>query len=367
MIEISSLNHVESLVIGLTILGTGGGGDPNEGLKMLRNIIESGRSIKLIEVNELTNDSLIVVPYNVGSVAPGTISKKPSKIIEPIKRAFIEMEKLLGKKIQAVVASELGGFNTPVALCIASEMNLPAINGDLLGRAAPELHQCTVHIFGIPMYPAVMVTKSGNVIVVKEYSDIDDYEAIARYLSVLEGTYAAVVDSPMGIEEAKKAVIPKTITYALKLGETVLEARRKNVNPVEAVVEYLKGWKIFEGIVKRYIWENKGGFLKGEAFVEGVGNFRGRLLRSWIMNEHIMAWIDEKPVLMPPDLLIFLKNDGTPITNTELKEGMLINAIVTRAPEVWRTPKGLELFGPKHFGFNYDYIPVEELIKKILP
>jgi DUF917 family protein len=70
---------------------------------------------------------------------------------------------------------------------------------------------------------------------------------------------------------------------------------------------------------------------------------------------------------MPPDLLIFLKNDGTPITNTELKEGMLINAIVTRAPEVWRTPKGLELFGPKHFGFNYDYIPVEELIKKILP
>jgi DUF917 family protein len=48
------------------------------------------------------------------------------------------------------------------------------------------------------------------------------------------------------------------------------------------------------------------------------------------------------------EAILFLKNDGTPITNTELKEGMLINAIVTQAPEVWRTSKGLKLFGPKH-------------------
>jgi|FaiFalDrversion3_1042247.scaffolds.fasta_scaffold00101_9 DUF917 family protein len=78
-----------------------------------------------------------------------------------------------------------------------------------------------------------------------------------------------------------------------------------------------------------------------------------------------MAWIDEKPILMPPDLLIFLKNDSIPIANTELKEGMLINTIVTQAPEVWRTSKGLKLFGPKHFGFNHDYVPVEKLIKNI--
>lgn len=365
MIEIKTLDRVESLVLGLTILGTGGGGDPKEGLKMLKNVIETGHAIKLIHLNELPKDVVIVVPYNVGSIAPGLISKKASKILNPIKKAVEEMESFLGKKIGGVAASELGGSNTPAALSIAAELGLPAIDGDLLGRAGPELHQCTVHIFGIPMYPAIIVTRSGNVIIVKEYADIDDYEAIARHLSILEGRFAAVVDTPMNLEQAKKAIIQGTITFAMKLGEEVLRARRENKDPILAVVRYLNGWKIFEGIVKKYVWGNEGGFLKGEVLVDGSGKFRGHVFKSWIMNEHIIAWIDNKPIVMPPDLFTFLENDGTPITNTELKEGMSINAIAMRAPEVWRSPKGLELFGPRHFGFNYDYVPVEELVKGV--
>jgi DUF917 family protein len=366
MIEIKTLDQIESLVVGLTILGTGGGGDPKEGLKLLKNVVETGHTIKLVQLDELHKDTMIVVPYNVGSIAPGLEPKKASKIINPIKKAVEEMEVFLGKKIGGIVASELGGSNTPAALSIAAELGLPAIDGDLLGRAGPELHQCTVHIFGIPMYPAIIVTRSGNVVIVKEYADIDDYEAIARHLSILEGKFAAVVDTPMSLEQAKKAIIQGTITFAMKLGEEVLKARKENTDPVLAAVRYLNGWKIFEGIVKKYVWENKGGFLKGEVTVEGSGKFKGHIFKSWIMNEHIMAWIDNKPVIMPPDLFTFLENDGTPITNTELKEGMLINAIAIRAPDVWRSSKGLELFGPRHFGFDYDYVPVEELVKEVI-
>ncbi|HHE75822.1 MAG TPA: DUF917 family protein, partial [Candidatus Aciduliprofundum boonei] len=91
--------------------------------------------------------------------------------------------------------------------------------------------------------------------------------------------------------------------------------------------------------------------------------YEGHTLKSWIMNEHIMAWIDERPILMPPDLLMFLQDNGEPITNTNLKEGMKINAIVAKAPEKWRSPKGLQYFGPQRFGFRYEYVPVEELLK----
>ena len=28
----------------------------------------------------------------------------------------------------------------------------------------------------------------------------------------------------------------------------------------------------------------------------------------------------------------------------------------------WRTLKGLEILGPRHFGFNQDYVPMEKLI-----
>ena len=95
----------------------------------------------------------------------------------------------------------------------------------------------------------------------------------------------------------------------------------------------------------------------------GIGRCSGKTLRTWIKNEHIMAWIDNKPVTMPPDLIMFIRDSGEPITNTVLRVGDKVNVVVAKAPDVWRTPKGLELFGPRHFGFDYDYVPVEELVK----
>lgn len=75
-----------------------------------------------------------------------------------------------------------------------------------------------------------------------------------------------------------------------------------------------------------------------------------------------MIWIDNEPLVMPPDLFILLDENGMPITNTILKENMRVVAIAAPAPDIWRTPRGLELFGPKHFGFNYEYVPVEKLV-----
>ena len=364
MIELKTLKEVECLVLGTSILGTGGGGDPKKGLEMLRRVIEAGKTIRIINIEEAPRDALIVVPYFVGSIAPGLKTKKPIKIKDPIKRAFEEMEKFLGKKIGAIVPSELGGENTAVALSIATELELPVINGDLLGRAAPELHQCTVHIFDIPMYPSVIITETGDVVIVKEYADIDDYESIARYISVLSGKFCAVVDTPMSYEQAEKAIVKGTLSLSLKLGEEVLNARSRGEDPIKAVVEVLNGWKIFEGIVEKYEWRDERGFLRGEAIIRGIGKYEGHRVKSWIMNEHIMVWLDDKPLVMPPDLFMLLKDDGEPITNTELREGMKVHAVAAKAPEVWRTAKGLKYFGPRRFGFNYDYIPVEELIKK---
>jgi DUF917 family protein len=365
MIEINNIEQAKALVLGATILGTGGGGSPSSGLTMLNNVLKKGKTIKIAEIDEISKNGFIVVPYHVGSIAPGIKIKKPIKIEDPIRQAFKEMERLLGGKIVAIVASEIGGANTPVALSIAAELGIPAIDGDLLGRAAPELHQCTVNIFGIPMYPSVIVSESGNIVVVREYSDIDDYEAIARYLSVLSGNYVSVVDTPMSYDTARKAIIRNTISTSLRLGEEVFKARNEKRDPVDAVVKVLKGWKIFEGIVEKYNWRDEGGFLKGEAIIRGTGKFSGKTLRSWIKNEHIMVWINDKPAVMPPDLFALLRDDGEPITNTDLKEGMKVNGVAAKAPDVWRTPEGLRYFGPRHFGFDYDYIPVEELVEGV--
>ncbi|MEN2974772.1 MAG: DUF917 domain-containing protein [Candidatus Caldarchaeales archaeon] len=364
--EINSLEQIRDFVRGATILGTGGGGSPEEGLKILEKVFLEGKKIQLVDLSEMDRGSMMVVPYYVGTIAPEARARKPVKFEEPIKIAFKEMERILGVEISAVLASELGGFNASLALYMGAYLDLPVVDGDLLGRAAPELHQCTVHIFGIPMYPSVIISETGNKIIVYEYSDIDDYEAIARYLSILSGRFVAVVDTPLKMEDAEKAVIKGSMSLCLKIGEAVRHAKNKGLDPVEEVRKIIGGWRIFEGIVKQYKYRNKGGFLKGEALVEGIGRWRDKKLKTWIMNEHLMAWIDGKTVTMAPDLIMFLNDEGEGITNAVLEEGMKVNVLVSRASKVWRTENGLKFFGPRRFGFDYDYIPVENLVEEIL-
>jgi DUF917 family protein len=212
------------------------------------------------------------------------------------------------------------------------------------------------------MYPSVIATETGNVVVIEMYADIDDYEAMARYISALAGRFAAAVDTPMVKDVAKKVIVSNTISKCIKIGKSIRESKAKGENPVEAIVEVLHGWRIFEGVVRRYTWKDEGGFLVGEAFVEGLNQWKGHVLKSWIKNEHIMVWRDNNPIVMPPDLVSFILDSGEAITNTDLREGVKVHAVAAKAPDVWRTMKGLELFGPKRFGFNINYVPVENLV-----
>ena len=65
---------------------------------------------------------------------------------------------------------------------------------------------------------------------------------------------------------------------------------------------------------------------------------------------------------MSPDYLYNLDA----VTSRELGEypGGLEVAMVTRPAHAgWRTPKGIEIIGPRHFGFDFDYVALEELQK----
>jgi len=363
--EIKSLEDAEKLVIGTSIMGTGGGGDSAEGLQLLKETIESGRTVRFVQLESLSSDSVVASPYFVGSVAPVRAMKKVKpKVSNPTEVAFAQLESVLGRKITAVTATELGGLNTAVALCIGTQLGLPIVDGDLVGRAAPELNQSTALLSNVSMAPGAIATETGNVVIVRDYGSIDDYEATARHQSVVAGNYAAVVDTPMTANQARKAILPGTISLCHRLGEMVVKARTKGEDPTEAIVRTLNGWRLFEGRVSSYKWRNEGGFLKAELSMSGAGDFKGHRLKSRILNEHIMVWRDEKPAVMPPDLMTLVRKDGRAVANGELRVGMSLTAIAAKAPGVWRTSKGLELFGPKHFGYSYGYVPVEKLLER---
>lgn len=362
MFTLDKTNDVEDLIVGTTILGTGGGGSPKTGKATLESDLAEGRKLRLVNLDEIADDALVVSPYYVGSVAPGEKPTKKKIIPDPFKVGLDFMERHFKHKIAGTVASELGGGNTAAALHVASQLGIPLVDADLLGRAGPELHQSTAHVFGASMAPSIVVSETGNVVFIERYADIDDYEALARYVSVIAGGHAAVVDTPLTKALASKVLIKGTISKSLAVGKAVREAHREGSDTIDAVRRILDGWLVFKGAVEKYEWRDEKGFMFAEATLNGRDQWEGHSLRSWIKNEHIFAWLDGKPAVMPPDLIIFLDSDGYGITNDTLKRGLEVSVLAAKAPEVWRTPKGLEFFGPRHFGFEYTYVPVEKLV-----
>jgi hypothetical protein len=57
--------------------------------------------------------------------------------------------------------------------------------------------------------------------------------------------------------------------------------------------------------------------------------------------------------------------NGNPITNNALAKDLKVYVIGFRAHNIFRTEKGLEVLGPKHFGFDIEYTPIENVIEKV--
>jgi hypothetical protein len=56
--------------------------------------------------------------------------------------------------------------------------------------------------------------------------------------------------------------------------------------------------------------------------------------------------------------------DGTPYTNTLLPEGARIGVVGAVADPRLRTPAALDLLGPRHYGYDLPYFPIEQLVRR---
>ncbi|HWQ17956.1 MAG TPA: DUF917 domain-containing protein [Sulfolobales archaeon] len=357
---IDKVEDLEDIIWGASLLATGGGGSLSYGLRLARRIAEGG-GLKVVAVEELSDDDIVVSPYFIGSMGTA-LDRGEEETKSMLIEAISVLSEELGAEILGIVASELGGGNTAVALYAAYLLNRPIVDGDLMGRAGPELHQSTAHVYGVPVTPSVIVSPTGSTIVITRIPNVDFYEEISRHIAYLSGGWSLVVDTPLRGRTARSVIISGTLSLCLKLGRAVRESRARGANAVDAIMNILKGWKIFEGKVTESNLKNTGRFLEGTITVESA---EGKL-KIYVKNEYLLVWLDDEPIAMPPDLIMLVDSVGNPILSNMVREGLDVIVIASKAPNIWRTAKGLELFGPKHFGFNYNYIPVEKLVEKLM-
>jgi len=199
------------------------------------------------------------------------------------------------------------------------------------------------------------------VLIVKEVSDDYRAEAIVRAVAVVSDNRAGVTDHPMVGKALKTSVVPGTLTTALTIGKAVREARSSGADPVQAAVSAGNGFFLFEGEVAKADWKFEEGFTIGELTISGQADDHGHHYRIWYKNEHIVSWYDDEPDVTVPDLICVLDpKTGEAITNPNCKKAREVAVVGYPSPELWRSSRGLELFGPKHFGYEIPYRPIEK-------
>ncbi len=343
---------LEDLAVGAAILGTGGGGNPYVGKLLAGEAIRAHGPVAVVELEEVPDGALGAFSAMMG--APTVMVEKLPRGDETV-RAFEALEEHLGRTITHVVPAEVGGINSTLPFLVAARRRLPLVDGDGMGRAFPEVQMVTPTIYGISATPMALADEKGNTAVI-ETIDNRWTERLARSLTVDMGCTALIALYPMSGRELKESLVPGTLRLAEELGRLVREGRG-----IEGVLERLGGHRLFEGKVADVERRTIGGFTRGEARIDGTGADSGSRLAVGFQNEHLVAARDGEIVATVPDLIVVLDGEtGEPITTEELRYGFRVAVVAAPCDPKWRTEPGLALVGPRYFGYDVDYVPIEE-------
>jgi len=349
--------HIDDLALGAAVLGTGGGGDPYIGRLLAIEAIRKYGPVEMLTLDEIGDDELVVPVAMMG--APTVMVEKIPNGRE-IVAAFKALAGYLGQPIAAVMSIEAGGLNSIMPISVAAEMGLPLVDCDGMGRAFPEIQMVTHTIFGISATPMAMADEKGNAALI---NTIDNHwtERFSRSITVDMGGSALIALYAATGKQLKELAVRGTITYAEEIGKTVRLARLQEANPAEAVRRITGGLQAFKGKVVDLQQRTIGGFARGEAHLDGLDEYNGSKMIIHFQNEHLVAMRDGQYVVTVPDLITVLDVDtAEPITTEGLRYGFRVVVIGIPCDSRWRTQKGLELVGPRYFGYDIDYIPVEQ-------
>ena len=351
---------VEDLATGAAILGTGGGGDPYLGKLMAFSVLEKGMKIEIIPPSDVPDDALIIPSAAMGT--PTVLIEKISKGDEVVE-AFKRLEMFFGKRIFATMPAEAGGVNSVNPLTVGARCGIPIVDADGMGRAFPELQMTTFHVHGIRCTPMTLVDEKGNVVILDAVDDLWA-EKLARVVTIRFGGTAWIALYPMTGKQLKEASIHFSLSLARDIGRSIREARAVKADPIDAILNVTGGYRLFEGKIVDVERRTVTGFARGAAKFEGIKDYDGSELVIRFQNENLVAIRDGQIVCSVPDLISVLEMEtGLPITTEYLRYGY--RAVVLGMPcnEKWRTPDALKVVGPRYFGYDVDYIPIEERMR----
>jgi len=346
---------LRAMARGCAVLGAGGGGDTYYALLQALQAAEDFGPAALVDVDELPDDGLIMPCGGVGAPLVGLEKIEAGDEGERLRNL---LQRQTGQTVIALMAGEIGGGNGLVPVTWAARMGLPVVDADGMGRAFPLVSQVTMELAGISPCPAVMTDERGNVVVFRAISG-DWVERLERAAAAEFGGMGSAADFPLTAAQAREATVRGSVSQAIRIGEAAASSAG---SPVAAVIAAAGAFRLVGGKVLDVRREVSGGFMRGSVIIEGLGEDAGRLIRLELQNEHLVALERGRLLASVPDLITVLDSETADAVSADrIRYGQRVVVIAFGCDPIWRTERGITAAGPRAFGYDFDFVPVEEL------
>ncbi|KAI0200192.1 hydantoinase [Astrocystis sublimbata] len=390
------------IATGCYILGTGGGGSPYSAMIHIREMLRRGEVIRVVSPADLPDDAAVGCGGGAGSPTVGIEKLAGDEMVQAQEEVF----KACGRRATHMISIEIGGHNglQSMMLGASSNLDIPAVDGDWMGRAYPTKWQTTPVVFNerSPIFaPVAMADGKGNVIVMPTAASDVHVERICRAALSEMGSQVGTADAPVTGDECKRWVVENTISQSWRIGRAVARARRSN--QVDSVAETIiaecggteAGKVLWKGKIVGVERTLKMGHVYGECIIEGVDivddgvhgkdgdrassspRFQG-LLKIPFKNENIAAIkmsrttvdgkvqeTEEEVLSLVPDLITVIDaQNGEAIGTPEYRYGLLVIVLGIAVSDRWQSERGIEIGGPKSFGMDHlTYKPLGKFVK----
>ena len=356
---------IREIAIGSTLLGAGGGGETYLAELRLQQALKCGSTVEIVGLSDVPDDALVAA---CGWMGAPTVQKEKYPNGSEAELGLEKLEQILGRPLFAVFPIEIGGQNALTPMLLAARRGIPVVDCDGMGRAFPEAQMVTFNVSGCSAFPAVFTDEKGSCLVM-ELPDNRQEETLGRQIAVAMGGQCHVIDYPMLGRQLKQFAVRDTISIARGIGRASREAARNRENPFTAILSYLGTTEhyrhariLFDGMIVDLDRSVRDGFDKGHTTLEGVEDCSGEVMRIEFQNENLIACRNGAVVATVPDIVALVDRESAAAINTEeLRYGLRVKVLGISVPPVLRTPEALNVLGPRCFGLDVDYVPMQAL------
>ncbi|MBU1255879.1 DUF917 family protein [Patescibacteria group bacterium] len=319
---------LNNIILGSSILSTGGGLRFSEQVKLIKQINKP-----IILENKPRVNHLALIPLEIGAANIPLITNK-----RLIKRLLKEINFTI--QLKAIMPAEMG--QESIAFLASSISSLPVLDMDLAGgRAAPRL---PINIFSATGTPFVIkeITAINSQLQLQKISNIPNIfqaENILRKIAI-QNQGSCFIGFIIKINHSFQKIITKerTLTKALLLGKNIGQDNFRKLNPKS----------ITSGIINTVTLGNQSGFSQN--IVEIISS-NGKVFKIINENENLLLISESKILAQAPEIItLFDPKLKRGLHCSEFTERRKIKILISNPIESWQNKKAQKLW--RKFALN---------------